>query len=218
MVYAVSMKTLIALITLLLFTITSQAEIYKGTDADGNVIYSDEELPNATEIKVPKGTSVPMPKPGAKKVVEKEEEEITSYNILKITGPANNNTISDSSGNVPVTLFITPKLDVKHGHHISIFIDGAISIKKTTQLKLQIPNVSRGSHSLQAKIRDAKSKTLKSSNTISFHMKRHSIQHKKTGASSWPLKPDGTPYTPGPQNVNFKPGPVLPVPISIPAS
>jgi hypothetical protein len=69
---------------LLLLTIVSHAEIYKGTDAEGNVIYSDEELPNTTEIQVPDATSIPMPKPKPKETVKKDIEEKKAYKLFKI--------------------------------------------------------------------------------------------------------------------------------------
>lgn len=181
-------------------------EIYKGTDAEGNVIYSDEELPNGAEIQVPDLTTVTMPKP--KKTVKEDVVAKNPYTTFKILSPGNDDTIRVTSGDVPVTLFAVPALDIGQGHSISVYIDGVATIKKTTLLDHKIPNVSRGSHTLSAEIRDAKDKVITKSNAVEFHMKRKSEQHNKpTGAPPGPIKSDGTPYKPGPQGVTFKPGP-----------
>lgn len=207
--YAVIMKHIATLLLLVLFAIAGHAEIYKGIDSEGNVIYSDEEMPNATEIRIPEPTSIPMPKPKPK-IPAIEKEKVTEYKSFKILSPSKNETLRISSGNVPVTLSITPALDIKQGHSISVYIDGVATINKTTRLNLQIPNVNRGSHSLRAEIRSAKNKILKKSNLVKFHLKHLSSQHKTpTGTPPGPKKPDGTPYTPGPQGVIFKPGPII---------
>jgi len=177
------MKTIITLLPLLLFTVASHAEIYKGTDAEGNVIYSDEELPNTTEIQVPEPTSIPMPKPEPKKTVEEETEDTVAYELFKILSPSKDETIRIASGDMPVSLSITPELDIEQGHRITVYIDGTASLS-TTKLNIQIPNVDRGSHSVRAEIKDNKNKVLIKSNTVTFHMKRHSTQHKKPAGAS----------------------------------
>jgi hypothetical protein len=123
--------------------------------------------------------------------------------------PGDDETLRITSGNVPVTLSVTPELDIEQGHTISVYLDGAATINKSTQLTVQIPNIDRGSHTLRAEIRDAKNTVLKSSNTVKFHLKRHSILHKNpTGALPGPKRADNTPYTSGPQGVIFKSGPI----------
>jgi hypothetical protein len=215
------MKHIVTLLLFALVAIASHAEIYKGTDAEGNTIYSDEELPNGTEIPTPSPNTVIMPKP--KKVVKDDTEKPASYTLFKILSPGNDETLRISSGNIEVSLSVIPELDIKQGHSISVYIDGETAISKTTEMKLQIPNVSRGSHNLQAEIKDETNEVIIQSNDVTFHMKRASNQHEKpTGTPSGPRKPDGTPYkpgpskpdgtpyTPGPQGVRFKPGPVIP--------
>jgi len=202
------MKQLTVLVTLLLLTVASHAEIYKGTDIEGNVIYSDEELPNGTEIQVPDLTTIPMPKPRPKKAAKENVEEKNPYKAFKIMSPVNDETLRVNSGNLPVTLFAVPELNIEQGHTISIYLDDVAVINKTTQLDNMVPNVSRGSHSLHAEIRDTKDSVIIKSNAVEFHMKRRSEQQKKpTGVSPGPKKQDGTPYKPGPQGVNFKSGP-----------
>ena len=192
------MKHIIALLMLMIFAVVSHAEIYKGTDAEGNVIYSDEELPDSIKIPTPSPNTIIMPKPKPKAPAI-EKEEAVGYKSFEILSPSNNETLRISSGNVPITLSITPELDIDQGHHISVYIDGVATINKTTQLNLQIPNVDRGSHTLRAEIRDAKNKILKQSKAVKFHLKRYSSQHKKpTGTPPGPRKPGGTAYTPGP--------------------
>lgn len=213
------MKYFIALLLLTLLSISSHAEIYKGIDAEGNVIYTDEETPNTTEIQVPEGTSIPMPKPQPRPLpeldVKKDDEEKKSYTVFKIIKPDNDEVLRISSGNVPVTLSVKPELDTNLGHTISVYMDGVAHINKATTLSHQITNVRRGGHTLHAEIKDASGQILKTSNSVKFRMKRHSVQHKNPrGALPGPKKADNTPYKAGPQGVIFQSGPILQLPES----
>jgi len=72
-----------------------------------------------------------------------------------------------------------------------------------------LPNVDRGEHSIYATVFNKAKKALITSNIVTFHMKRTSIQHNKPfGTPPGPVNSNGQTYTPGPQGVIFKPGPI----------
>jgi len=194
---------------LLLIPFSLQAELYKGVDEDGNVTFSDKETPNAEKIPMPTPNVIKMPKPGpAEKTTEGDKGD---YKYFAIKQPKTNATIRASDGSVPVSLSLTPKLDIASGHKISILVDGKTVIKGATTLAVQLPNIDRGKHTISAAVKDKSNKTLISSNRVTFHLKRQSELH-PTGQGVGPSNPDGSPINPGPNNPAFRPGPIIPAP------
>lgn len=210
------------MLTLILLSTPGMAEVYKGKNAEGNTIYSDEPMPDSTEIQVPDPTSIPMPKPVKKKAAAPKNQEGGLYQNFSILSPGNDETIQNTSGSITITLGLTPTLQTKEGHTISVNVDGKPAVEKTQQLTIQVPGISRGTHTVMAEVIDRSGKTVISSNTITINTKNPSNQHKKpsdknapgpkkpdgTPYTPGPKKPDGSPYTPGPQGVPFKPGPI----------
>ena len=64
-------------VPLLGFSLAAHAQVYKSTDADGNVTFSDQPTPEGKEVKVPEtnvGDSVDVPPPALEAVVEPKPE------------------------------------------------------------------------------------------------------------------------------------------------
>jgi hypothetical protein len=64
-------------VTLTGFSLAAYAQVYRSTDADGNVTFSDQPTPEGKEVKVPEtnvGDSVKVPPPAPEPVVEPEPE------------------------------------------------------------------------------------------------------------------------------------------------
>ena len=197
-------------IALLLFAFSSHAEIYRGVDEEGNVFYSDKDQANAELIPTPTPNTITMPKLEANKPAT-EDAEMNPYKSFGIVSPANNATIRDNIGNISITLSLLPALDTKNSHRITIYLDGQATLSTATETNIQLSNVSRGQHSLRAEIRDKNGKPIISSNSVNFHMKRLSGQHKQpSGTSPGSLNSEGKPYKPGPSGTHFIPGPAPP--------
>ena len=206
------MKRFLYLI-LLLMPFSLQAELYKSVDEEGNVTFSDKETPNSEIIPMRMPTSIPMPKPEPKVEATEKAPTETSYTKFQIVQPVNNATVRDNSGNVSVSLALTPPLDLASGHKISVSVDGKVVSKGSTSLTTRIPNINRGKHTIKAVVKDKNNKTVISSNTVQFHMKRRSDLHLTPGSGTGPSNPDGSPINPGPNNPAFRPGPVVPTPL-----
>jgi len=168
------MKYLLSL-ALLLASLSIQAEIYRWTDEEGNVHFSDEEHPDAELIPTPTPNTVPMPKFEPKKPVVEEKKE-SPYKSFSISSPANDVTIKDNTGKLSVSLSIEPELNIENGDYIRLSVDNRVVMAKTTSLNAQVPNIVRGSHSLKAELINKSGQTILSS-SIQFHMKRFSALH-----------------------------------------
>ncbi len=171
------MKYLLPLSFLLLIVLPVQAEIYRSVDEDGNVIYSDQELPNGELIPTPTDNAVTMPRPETSAPVEEEEEKPTgNYHSFSITSPEHNAVIRNNAGNITVTLSIDPPLKVGSGDYIRLYLDGEELRSKLTSSNTQLSNIARGTHTLRAELSNASGKTLKSA-SVQFHLKRISVLH-----------------------------------------
>ncbi len=166
------------LLTLLL-SFTSQAGLYKGLDNEGNVVYSDTPFENAEEITPPPITVVDTPKVKPKqKVVEEEKQAETKYTTFSMTTPKNDQTIWNEPA-LAVSLKLKPALATVEGHNIWLIMDGKPLIKKSQNLSLQIGRANRGSHSLQAQVRNKKGKIIKSTRAIKIHIKNTVVPKKE---------------------------------------
>lgn len=169
------------LIALFIFPVLSHAALYKWTNSDGEVIYSDTP-PNdeLEEMKLPILTTTPSVKYKAKEKSEPEKEDKAgNYTEFTLIEPVNEASFTDNTGNVAVSLGLKPGLDTSSGHSISIFVDGQASISNSQQTSVQLVNLDRGTHSIHAEIRDKKGAVLMTSNTVSITIIRYSKLHKR---------------------------------------
>ncbi|MBL4711183.1 MAG: DUF4124 domain-containing protein [Gammaproteobacteria bacterium] len=155
----------------------ANAGLYKGQDAEGNTAYSDTPFRNAKEITPPNISVVDAPNVPVKANVVEEKDVVTEtkYTKFKIIAPKNNATIWNEP-QLTVSLQLKPDLDIASGHNVWLIMDGKPLIKNQRSLKLQIGRADRGSHTIKAQIRNKKGKVIRSSKTISIHIKNTVVQ------------------------------------------
>jgi len=199
---------ILPMLMLVIFAIPvpAAAQIYKWVDADGNVVYSDVPNNQAEEINPPEVNTVPMPKLPPRPAAE-EKDEPAGYNHFSIASPRNDEVVRDNNGRLTIVLQTRPEL--QGGHYFSILIDGYVMVKKSTQYRVTVEDISRGEHKITALLRDANGKTLATSKPVIVHMKRASIIPVNRAAIG-PVYSNGAPVQPGPAGVRFKPGPATP--------
>ena len=174
-------------ISLSLFFFSSHAELYKWVDKDGEIVYSDEPPHEGAEPLVPPPlTTTPAIKYKPKAKVEtQDEEKETTYTLFTIKSPAHNETIRNNAGNITLSLAISPELDTKAGHTITILLDSQSKIQGNTGLTVGLKNIDRGAHSIQAVIKNKQKKIIKSTSAVTIHMRRASTLHKKAAPSQY---------------------------------
>jgi uncharacterized protein DUF4124 len=159
------------LLVTLVFAFPTNAELYKGLDAEGNVVYSDKPFDNSKQFTPPAITVMDAPKVPEKKVEAVEDETAeTKYTKFSIAAPKNNEVIWNNP-QLTVTLKITPALNIAEGHRTWLLMDGKPLVKKSQSLRLQISQADRGEHKLQAQIRNKKGKIIKRTKTVTVHIK-----------------------------------------------
>lgn len=156
---------------------TAQAgKIVKYTLPSGEVIYSDKPPPEATsgeEVSVePLQTFSTPPAPPLEDSSAGKEKEPVGYEEFKVTSPSNDTVIRDNGGNVRVSLSLSPGL--QSGHSIEIMMDGQ-SIGSGQSTSLTLTEVDRGTHTVQATVKDKDGKVIARSNSVIFHLKRGGV-------------------------------------------
>jgi hypothetical protein len=173
------MRTLIFFIPLVLFSTSPlYAAMYKQVDEQGNVTYSDKPSKQGDKpINPPPATTYkPLTVPSQPKKpaeTDRNTESATQYQALQITQPTDNESVRANGGSFPLQLTITPDFDEK-SHRIVILVDN-VQHQEANAISFDLTNMDRGTHSIQAQVRDHDGKILISSNTITIHVLRQSI-------------------------------------------
>ena len=151
------------------FSASIMAEtVYKKTNPDGSVIFTDQESSETEEVKIRKptifkSTNLPSINLPSKKISPK-----TNY-LITIVKPTANETILKSA-DVTVVITIQPNLLHYYGHQLKYQLDGQSIISSSTSQVFK--NVSRGTHSVVVSIIDKNEEVIESASS-NFHMKRY---------------------------------------------
>ena len=171
--YALGMQRIAFLLCLMLAVGTAQAQkLYKYTLSDGKVVYSDRPPPADQVEEVilePLQTfSLPpvKPLPGSSPA---KKDQPDGYEAFTLTSPSNDSTIRDNGGNVRVSVSLSPGL--RDGHSIEVSMDGK-SIGSGSSTSITLTEVDRGTHTVQAAVKDDGGKVIARSNSVVFHLKR----------------------------------------------
>lgn len=169
------------LLLLLLVPTLSVAQIFKSTDAQGNVTYSDTPQQGSTseQVKLPQTNTLAAPQsPKATKKPSTSAEpnmEAVTYKVA-VTSPANETTFPMGPGNFSVTASVQPPLG--DDEQLQLFIDGTPSGAPQAANSWALTNVFRGAHDLTVAV-VAKGKALATSDPVRVYVLRPSINFRK---------------------------------------
>jgi len=161
-------------------TLGLAAVVYKWTDADGVVHFSDQPVPGAEKIftsSAPSGLTVgPTGAQPAKPAGTKEKSEFP-YAVLTITTPSAEQTFVDEP--VPVHLDMEPAL--AGGHQIVWLLNGKPLDEPPSATGFSLNQLPRGAYVLSAKVTDPKTLEFQNADSVTFYVQQPSIlmpQHK----------------------------------------
>jgi len=146
------------LMSALVYMAVADAQLYKGVDAEGKVVYSDKPFAAAEEYTPPPISVMDAANVGVneKKKEEKKPAEL-KYISFDIVSPVNNQTIRNAP-DVNVSLRIKPGLNTDEDHRIWMLVNGKPVIKNTQSLSFKVGRLDRGANELQAQIRNKSGK------------------------------------------------------------
>ncbi len=168
------MRTVTTILVLALMLVPALAATYRWVDKDGNVHYSDQPHPGATQVVLPKTQTYAAPadlqvaqtaKPAAKAA--------PTYTSFTITSPTPGQTLWNTGGTLSVTAALEPAL--MKGDTVQFFYDDKPVGQPAPSLSTTLTEVYRGTHSVGAAVIGADGKARISTAAVTFYVKQHSI-------------------------------------------
>ena len=158
------------LILAMVCTFAADAALYKGVDAKGNVVYSDKPFEAAKKYRPPPISVVGTADGAAEEevAIDKKSAEV-KYREFDIVSPTENQIISDDT-NVGVSLNLNPGLNTEKTHNIWVLVDGIAQIEDAQSLSIQLGQLYRGIHRLQAQVRDEEGNIIVRTRTIRIYI------------------------------------------------
>jgi hypothetical protein len=168
------MRKFIPLLILFMSLPAFARDVYKWTNEEGVVIYSDTYQEGAERVRVSDDkTRASRAANQGGDAQSDAEAGPTTYESLEIVQPADDATIRSNEGAVAVGISISPALG--QGHEVKIIVDGTELEGSMKGTQFTINNLNRGTHSLETQVVDADGNVLISSNRVSFHLRQASI-------------------------------------------
>jgi hypothetical protein len=177
--------TLLSMIALGAFT-AHAGTIYKWKDANGVTHYSDQPGPGSEKVTIdtPNRSESSQPKTQSYASTHLRQQQppervtVADYSEFEIYAPAQDATLNEST--VSVHIRLTPSLAPRH--LLTLYLDGRkTDVGSPDGQSFTLPDVPRGSHSLQAIILDRDSGETKNSNSVSFNIYQRSIANPPRG-------------------------------------
>lgn len=185
------------LLVLLLFPLASLAQaVYRTTDAQGNVVFTDTPPAGTTpadrvEIR-PTNTARPIEVPAPPVPAETPDVEaaVVSYTVA-ITNPANETSFPMGPGNFSVSANINPAL--REGDSLQLFIDGTPQGEPQQGASWDLTNVFRGRRDLTVGVIGPAGETIILSDPVTVFVFRPSTNFKNRQPPAKPRPPNPTP-------------------------
>ena len=181
-------KALMALAVGLSFSLAAQAQtIYRTTDAQGNVVFTDNPDRGGEQVELAPLTVVPSsgevrrgePAPrleasGAAAATGSPGQPFMPYDSFRILSPSHEQAFPVGvAGNVPVELGIQPEL--REDHRVRLLVDGQVSQTAMHTTAFMVANMNPGEHVLQAELLDGSGAVRHRSSPVTIYVHRASV-------------------------------------------
>ncbi|MFC2991978.1 DUF4124 domain-containing protein [Halomonas tibetensis] len=181
-------KALMILTIGLSFSLAAQAQtIYRTTDAQGNVVFTDNPERGGEQVELAPVTVVPatgevrtgQPAPraqgsGAETVTGSPGQPFMPYDSFRILSPSHEQAFPvGSAGNVSVELGIEPAL--REDHRVRLLLNGRVSQTAMHTTAFMVANMNPGEHVLQAELIDGSGAVRHRSSPVTIFVHRASV-------------------------------------------
>ncbi|XKE45280.1 DUF4124 domain-containing protein [Halomonas organivorans] len=160
--------------------------IYRTTDAQGNVIFTDDPARGGEKVELDPLTVVPARERTAPRapVVQgsgtparttaEPGQPFMPYDIFSILSPEHETTLpTGAAGNVQVRLGIRPEL--REDHRVRLLLDGQVSQSAMHTDTFMLSNLNRGEHVIQAELLDTSGAVRHRTTPVILYVQRASV-------------------------------------------
>ena len=154
--------------------VPASTTLYKWTDENGVVHYSDQPHQGAEKIQVAKAQSYaapPVARQGASSPPPSTMVAGHRYQRVQITSPVDGDVLLNTAGQVPVSIDVEPGLAA--GHQIWLSLDGQ-RVDSLSGPEGTLSGVDRGAHTLTLQIVDAAGAVVAQGDSVSFTVRQPS--------------------------------------------
>ena len=160
------------------------SEIYRTTDEDGNVVFTDDpptddaepvELDPLTTVEPVQGDPDGTVNGSSSAAEEKPDTPSNGISGIAIASPENEKGIRHNGGNVPFRVALQPEgATLPRGHQVEIILDGEVR-GRAASTQVTVSPVSRGPHTVRARIIDSSGQTRYESDSVKFYLLRKAL-------------------------------------------
>jgi hypothetical protein len=150
------------------------AVIYKWTDADGVIHFSDQAVPGAEKILTSSGSSGrsgATPAASNAAATAQPKPAALSFTQFSIVSPANQETIT---GNQPINVNLALEPQLKSSQSLSWTLDGSALSNQANATSFTLEDVPRGTHTIIATVEDQSGES-KSTEPVTFYVMRTNL-------------------------------------------
>jgi hypothetical protein len=171
------MRKWLILLSALSATTASSAPAWTWVDADGTVHFSDRPVEGARQIELAgaQAVSTQTRRPTGRSTTAQSDEPAAPYQTVDIVSPSEQETLWNIGGTLNVQARFQPPL--QPGHRYDVSLDGQRRNLNATSLRVALPNVFRGTHTLQLIVLDATGTELMRSPTRNIVVQQTSLQN-----------------------------------------
>lgn len=177
------------LLVALLPAVAAAAEVYRWVDDDGEVHYSDRPQEGAETVVIEEAQTFSTParqntrsdNPSSASAPsadddEDNDQEASGYSNFEIVSPRQEEVFWNIGGELSVSLRSRPR--IRSGHTIYLIMDGQeVQQLPRGRMQVRLSDVFRGTHTLQAEVRDAGGSTIARSDSVQFTVQQTSLQN-----------------------------------------
>ena len=177
------MRKWLILLSALSGTAASAAPAWTWVDANGVVHYSDRPVPGARQVELAGAQVIGTRSRASTPRVSGQAESgpATVYERIEILRPADQETLWNIGTTLPVQVRFQPAL--QPGHRYDVLLDGQRRNLNTVAPSVTIPDVFRGTHTVQVVVIDATGTELVRSETRTFFVQQTSTQNPNSRTS-----------------------------------
>lgn len=150
------MRTLTALLLILISSFARAEEVYREVGDDGVPTFSDQAMPGAEPITVREPIiftdKIYQQNQRVRQNTQVAEPALISYSLM-ITDPPDGAAIRNNAGDLTLTIAMSPLL--QSGHKAELLMDGSMIRNVSTSDTIDLSNLDRGTHAFSIRVVDA---------------------------------------------------------------